>query len=133
MFHGGVHCVGCPESEIPLLRELVAKYNMICIAPCYRLTPKHPFPASINDAWDTVQWAAVESASTSATSPLHSADPRLGFIVGGSLAGANLAASLAHLARDHHLTPPLTGQFLSVVTVMHHEHVPAQYQPYYLS
>ena len=31
------------------------------------------------------------------------------------------------------LKPPLSGQFLSVVTVMHHEHVPAKYQNAYLS
>jgi acetyl esterase/lipase len=135
VFHGGGHCVGHPESEVPLLRLLVTQYNIICIAPCYRLAPEHPFPASINDAWDTLQWVASESTfiSSSSFSPLHSADPKLGFVGGGASSGANLSASLAHLARDNNLQPPLTGQFLSVVTVMHQEHVPAKYQPYYLS
>jgi acetyl esterase/lipase len=133
MFHGGGHCVGHPEREVPLLRLLVARYNMICIAPCYRLAPENPFPASINDTWDTLQWVVSESKSKSSSSPLHHADPNLGFVVGGSSAGANLAASLAHLARDNMLKPPLSGQFLSVVTVMHCEHVPAKYQNAYLS
>jgi acetyl esterase/lipase len=134
MFHGGGHCVGYPEWEVPLLRLLVVRYNMICIAPSYRFAPENPFPASINDAWDTLQWVASEGGSNnSLSSPLHHADPNLGFIVGGSSAGANLAASLAHLARDNMLKPPLSGQFLSVVTVMDHEHVPAKYQNAYLS
>lgn len=55
MFHGGGHCVGYPEWEVPLLRLLVARYNMICIAPSYRLAPENPFPVSVNDAWDTLQ------------------------------------------------------------------------------
>ena len=52
MFHGGGHCVGYPEWEVPLLRLLVARYNMICIAPSYRLAPENPFPVS---AWDRLQ------------------------------------------------------------------------------
>ena len=64
MFHGGGHCVGHPEWEVSLLRLLVARYDMICIAPCYRLAPENPFPASINDAWDTLQWVVSESKSS---------------------------------------------------------------------
>ena len=71
MFHGGGHCVGHPESEIPLLR-LVTTYDIISIAPSYRLAPEYPFPCSINDAWDVIYWAAAAAASTSPdpTSPL---------------------------------------------------------------
>ena len=35
MFHGGGECVSYPESEIPVLRRLVTKFNMICVAPCF--------------------------------------------------------------------------------------------------
>src|SRR3954451_19111024 len=70
MFHGGGHCVSYPEWEVPLLRLLVTRYNMICIAPCYRLAPENPFPASINDAWDTLQWVVLESKSKFSSSPL---------------------------------------------------------------
>ena len=96
---------------------------MLPLAPCYRLAPKISFPASINDAWNTLQWVASESKSKSSSSPLRQADLTIGFIVGGS----------SHLARDNMLKPPLSGQFLSVVTVMHHEHASAKYQNAYLS
>jgi acetyl esterase/lipase len=126
MFHGGGHCVGHPEYEVPLLRLLVTAYDIMCIAPSYRLA-----------ASTTLGTRSDGSRQSLPPDPRHlpfpTADPYLGFIVGGTSSGANLAASRAHRARDHHLRPPLASQFLSVVTVMHREHVPAKYLPDYLS
>jgi len=42
------------------------------------------------------------------------AKPSAGFIVGGTSAGANLAAVCELLARDEKLSPPLTGALLLV-------------------
>ena len=53
--------------------------------------------------------------------------------MGGTSSGTNLAAVIAHLAKDEKLYPPITGQFLSAVGVIAPEHVPAKYQPHFLS
>ena len=132
LFHGGGHTVGSPETEIPLARRLVQSHNAIVVCPCYRLAPEEPFPASTNDSWDTLRWVAAESQNAQSVI-LPNADAAAGFIVGGASAGANLAASLAHLARDNDLTPPLTGQFLSAGTFISPYHVPEKYAPSFLS
>jgi len=130
---GGGHCIGYPEMELGLARQLALTHSAVVVCSSYRLAPEFPFPYSINDSWDTLQWAAAESRkSHSAILPVCT-DARTGFIIGGSSAGANLAASLAHLARDRHLYPRVTGQFLSAGIYMFSAHVPEKYQPYYLS
>lgn len=115
IFHGGGHCVGSPEAEVPLARRLVLEHDAVVVLPAYRLAPEHPFPASTNDAWAVLQRLAAEASGTSARLVLPpQCDPAAaGFIVGGISAGSNLAAASAHLARDRGLTPPLTGQLLT--------------------
>lgn len=64
------------------------------------------------------------------------ATPESGFVVGGGSAGGNIAAVLAHLARDNKLDPPLTGQYLCVPAItclMPVEEIPEQYRAEYLS
>lgn len=64
------------------------------------------------------------------------ATPQTGFVVGGGSAGGNIAAVLAHLARDNKLGPPLTGQYLCVPAItclMPPEEMPEQYRAEYLS
>lgn len=141
MFHGGGHCVGNPESQVPLARRLVIAHDAVVVLPTYRLAPKDPFPASIQDAWATVRRLAAETQkqppqdTTASEPPLlpRQCDPSRGFIVGGTSAGANLAASIAHLARDEQLDPPLTGQMLVAGTYISHRHVPKRYRPWYLA
>lgn len=56
--------------------------------------------------------------------------------MGGGSAGGNIAAVLAHLARDNKLNPPLTGQYLCVPAItcfMPAEDMPEQYRGEYLS
>lgn len=135
LFHGGGHCIGYPEHCLLLARQIALTQNAVVVCPSYGLAPQHPFPSSINDSWDVVQALATElsaEASASALLPIHT-DPSLGFIVGGESAGANLAASIAHLGRDKNLFPPLTGQFLSAGTFISPSHVPAKYASRYLS
>lgn len=73
---------------------------------------------------------AAENASS------LSADPSAGFIVGGGSAGGNIAAVLAHIARDEGLSPPLTGQYLCVPAItcfLPPDEMPEAYQAEYLS
>ncbi|KAH6715865.1 Alpha/Beta hydrolase protein [Leptodontidium sp. MPI-SDFR-AT-0119] len=61
------------------------------------------------------------------------ANPATGFIVGGSSAGANISIVLSHLARDSKIIPALTGVYLGIPLVVHHDAVPPQYLTHYKS
>ncbi|KAL9079258.1 MAG: hypothetical protein Q9157_001829 [Trypethelium eluteriae] len=130
MCHGGGFVLGSLEAEQANCRSLVKAFDAVCISVGYRLAPEFTFPTAIDDSWDALKWAA-ENAKT------LGADPSKGFIVGGTSAGGNIAAVLAHLARDEKLSPPLTGQWLCIPTVLHKdkatEVLPEKYKKVYLS
>ncbi|KAF3765400.1 alpha/beta-hydrolase [Cryphonectria parasitica EP155] len=106
LIHGGGFAVGAPETEEMNARQLVREFGFICYTISYRLAPAHKFPSAPEDAWAALQ-------SVAANAKTWGGDLSLGFIVGGTSAGANLAAGLAHRARDKKLSPPLTGQWLA--------------------
>lgn len=56
-----------------------------------------------------------------------------GFVLGGTSAGANLAAGIAHLAARERLTPPLTGLFLLAGSFCHPDARPQRYRHRLLS
>jgi acetyl esterase/lipase len=126
MFHGGGFCVGTPEGEEQTCRNLVRAFNATCISAQYRLAPEYKFPCGVKDAWDCLKWAAANAKT-------WGADPSTGFVVGGTSAGANISAVLAHVARDENLSPPLTGQYLAVPKVLPFTRVPEKYKEYHLS
>jgi acetyl esterase/lipase len=104
--HGGGWTIGSPEDTATPCRKLAELLGVTCIAPAYRQGPEDPFPAGINDAWDGLKWIAANAEAELGVS-LSS-----GFVVGGSSAGGNMSAVLAHLARDEGLSPKITGTFL---------------------
>lgn len=104
--HGGGWTIGSPEDTATSCRRLVESLGVTCIAPAYRQGPEDPFPAGINDSWDGIKWIAANAEAELGVS-LSS-----GFLVGGSSAGGNMSAVLAHLARDGDLSPKITGIFL---------------------
>lgn len=61
------------------------------------------------------------------------ATPAAGFIVGGISAGGNLTDVVGHLARDHGLSPPLTGLLELIPIVCPKEVCPEKYLEYYTS
>ncbi|KAK6383095.1 hypothetical protein LTS17_003765 [Exophiala oligosperma] len=121
LIHGGGFCIGVPENEEITARNVVQTHGAIAISIDYRHAPEYKFPYAVEDAWAGLRWAAKNAAS-------YGADPTKGFIVGGSSAGGNLTAVLAHLARDKGLRPPLTGQYLAIPSVGTEEEIPAKYQ-----
>ncbi len=125
-YHFGGYCVGTNALAIPLCRNLVQRFNAVCINVDYRLAPEHKFPTPINDCWDALQWAAKNATELRA-------DPSYGFIVSGESSGGNIAIVLSHLARGHNLSPPITGQFLSLPSCLPPEIVQEKYKPYYHS
>ncbi|KAI1392923.1 putative lipase/esterase [Hypoxylon trugodes] len=111
MYHEGGFSMGDLSDEETNCRLFSRDLGAVCVNVDYRLAPEYPFPTWIEDSWDALKWAAQNATSLGA-------DPSLGFIIGGGSAGGNIAAVLAHIARDEKLSPPLTGQYLCVPTIM---------------
>jgi acetyl esterase/lipase len=107
LIHGGGFLIGCPEFEEETCLNLVRKFGAVCYSISYRLAPEHKFPTAVNDCWDAFNYCISQAQS-------WGADPvKDGFIVGGTSAGGNLAATIAHMARDGNVQPPITGQYLA--------------------
>ena len=55
------------------------------------------------------------------------------FIVAGISAGASMAAAVSHMYRDEGNSPPLTGVYLSIPSLLAPEALPERYKSEYLS
>lgn len=104
-FHGGGFTAGDLDSEHGLAVRTANDADCIVVSVDYRLAPEHPFPAAINDGWDTLQWMVAEAE--------HLGIDTSRIAVAGGSAGANLAAGIALLARDRG-GPELVFQLLVV-------------------
>jgi acetyl esterase/lipase len=90
--HGGSWTMGDKrEQGRPMLHELVAR-GWIAVVPNYRLAPRHPWPAQIQDVTRALGWVKENVAS-------YGGDAERVVISGGS-AGGQLAALAALSARD---------------------------------
>ncbi|KAK3675434.1 hypothetical protein LTR78_004517 [Recurvomyces mirabilis] len=127
LLYGGGFISGSRHQLTPNARALVRLFNAVVVNIDYRLSPEHKWPVPAHDAWDSLQWIAAH-----ARSDLH-ADPKRGFLIGGASAGACLSAALTNLSIQLQMSPPLTGQWLAVPSLMEAEHVPFEYNDYFLS
>ncbi|KAJ4264437.1 hypothetical protein NW762_005637 [Fusarium torreyae] len=128
--HGGGWTIGSPEDAERSCRNIVQKLGVVCLAPSYRQGPEDPFPAGINDIWDGLQWIAAKAE------PELGVSLSKGFVIGGSSAGGSMAAIASHLARDHNMTPTITGVFLLAPLILPLEAsdaLPDKYKALYLS
>ncbi len=104
-FHGGGFFCGDLFSEEAQCVHYALKAECAVVCVAYRLAPEEPFPAALTDCYRVLEF-------------LWSEGPKLNldrdFIaVGGSSAGANLAAAVALLARDRR-GPKICFQMLLV-------------------
>ena len=90
-FHGGGWVIGDLDTHDGVCRFLAAAAGVTVLAIDYRLSPEHPFPAAVEDAWASFAWAAANAAELGV-------DPAR-IAVGGDSAGANLGAVVSLLAR----------------------------------
>ncbi|MGN0064889.1 MAG: alpha/beta hydrolase [Nocardioides sp.] len=93
--HGGGFVLGSARQSDWIAHQVAAGVGAVVVAPDYRLAPTDPFPAAVEDAVATLEWA-VENASE------FGADGSRIAVMGDS-AGGTLAAVLALHARDHGL------------------------------
>ncbi|OCK95478.1 alpha/beta-hydrolase [Cenococcum geophilum 1.58] len=103
---------GRKESERLLVVMLHSgEYGCVVVSVKYRKAPENPFP-----------WAASNASSISA-------NPSVGFVVGGTSAGGNMSAAIGLLARDLLLSPPLTGNLLLIPLITNFRAIPARFAP----
>ncbi|KQO09942.1 hypothetical protein ASF06_06770 [Agreia sp. Leaf244] len=92
-FHGGGWTLfGALDVCDWLPSRVAAELGAVVVAVDYRLAPKHPYPAAVDDCLAAVRWAS-EHAGELGASPSRLA-------VFGDSAGGNLSAVVALLARD---------------------------------
>ena len=90
-FHGGSFVVGDLDTHDGLCRRLADDTSLRVLAVDYRLAPEYPFPSAVDDAVESVAYAAAHLSEFAAP------DARL--VVMGDSAGATLAAVAANAAR----------------------------------
>ncbi|QIW94870.1 hypothetical protein AMS68_000388 [Peltaster fructicola] len=125
LYHEGGWCQGDLNDEDHDARQFSRSLNAVCVNIDYRLAPEHAFPTGLNDCYDVTTWAAKTATPGHDLLP---ADPKAGFIVGGVSAGGNFAAVMCQTLRDENFSPPITGQYLSVASLMWHTEVPEKWQ-----
>jgi acetyl esterase len=90
--HGGAYVLGDVYVEEARCLHLAAQGRCLVASVDYALAPEHPFPAGLEDAYAGLRWLA-QQADALEVDPARVA-------VGGSSAGAGLAAALVLLARE---------------------------------
>ncbi|WP_068176822.1 alpha/beta hydrolase [Mycobacterium sp. UM_CSW] len=101
--HAGGFALGNLDTDHRQCVELARRGGCTVVSVDYRLAPEHPYPAALDDAVAVLRWVA-------ATATELGVDPAR-LAVGGSSAGAALAACLAHGAADGSL-PAVVFQLL---------------------
>lgn len=112
-YHGGGWVIGDLDTHDAPCRFLAANSGAQVLAIDYRLSPEHPFPAAVEDAFAAYAWASANAAGLGC-------DPAR-IAVGGDSAGANLAAVASLLARDAGLSLPAMQLLIYPVTVADEE------------
>jgi acetyl esterase len=91
-FHGGGFVFGDLRGGDWIAGTVAKQLEAVVVSVDYRLAPKHPFPAGVDDCFAALVWAAEHAAELGADAG------RIGVM--GESAGGNLAAVVALMARD---------------------------------
>ena len=90
--HGGAFAVGFAAVDDDFCVRVAAAAGYFVVSPEYRLAPEDPFPAGFSDCLAAYEWVVEYSTAVGAD--------RGCLVVGGTSAGAGLAASLCLKLRD---------------------------------
>ncbi len=78
--HGGAWTIGSKEQQGLILMNRMAKRGWVCVALNYRLAPKHPWPAMIEDVRTAIEWVQANIEQ-------YGGDPDYLVTTGGSAGG----------------------------------------------
>jgi len=126
MYHGGGFCLGGLDNETLLCRKWVTDFGGVTFNVDYRLAPEHVFPTAVTDSYDALKWVSANFKS-------FDGNPSKAFLIGGVSAGGGISAAISHMYRDDGLSPPLTGIYLSIPSILDPQVVPDKYKTRYLS
>lgn len=111
-FHGGGWTLGNITTENSYCTKVASLAKCVVISIDYRLAPEDPYPAYVNDCYESVLWGLGPASKTLGTNVNKVA-------VGGSSAGGNLTGVVTHKLVNDPVAkslPPLVFQ-LQVVPV----------------
>lgn len=98
-FHGGGYVIGNPEMDDLRCTQYVQELDISVVSVNYRLAPKHPFPAALDDGYAALKWVAFHSQP-------YGIDAKR-IAIGGGSAGGGLAAALVQLVHDRQEINPV--------------------------
>lgn len=90
--HGGGYAMGNPELFGQAYGRLIHASPCVVVAPDYRLSIEAPYPAALDDCYDTLLWLKLNAEELGIRSNQ--------LMVGGESAGGGLTAALSLYARD---------------------------------
>ena len=91
--HGGGYQSGSAKTVfVTRAYSLVAKYGAVLVAPNYRLSKKHPYPAALHDCYTALRYLKDHAKELGVRSDQ--------IMVGGESAGGGMTAALCMLAHD---------------------------------
>jgi acetyl esterase len=102
-FHGGGFVICDLDTHDGAGRRVANEVGAVVVSVDYRLAPEHPWPAGAEDAYAATRWVADHADELGIDAG------RL--VVAGDSAGGNLAAVVAHMARERG-GPPIAFQLL---------------------
>ncbi len=103
--HGGGFVLGSIDTEHAGAVLMARTVGAVVVSVGYRLAPEHPFPAGLDDCYDTLSWMSAVADQLDMD--------RDRMAVFGNSAGGGLAAAVALAARDRG-GPSLCFQYLGI-------------------
>jgi len=97
--HGGGLISGSAKMDDRHCAQYAKELNLVVVSVDYRLAPKHPFPAALDDCWEAWRWFQYKA-------PSWGVDPAR-IVVSGMSAGGCLAASLSQRLCDEGGVQPI--------------------------
>ncbi|RSL66629.1 hypothetical protein CEP53_003266 [Fusarium sp. AF-6] len=128
LIHGGGFCLGHYSHISFYSRTLATMFGVTVVGIAYRVAPEFPFPTAPQDVWDSL--TTLTSLDMAEELGL---DLSKGFFIGGTSAGANLAAVAIQQWVTQKLSPPILGVWLNIPMIFDATIVPEEHKALWIS
>ncbi|KAA2267048.1 alpha/beta hydrolase [Solihabitans fulvus] len=102
---GGGFVVGSLDTHNTVVAELAARSGLVTVAPDFRMSPEHPFPAALEDCFGALSAIVTRPAALGVEIDTDAV------VLCGDSSGANMAVTVSMMCRDRG-GPTLRGQGL---------------------